>query len=293
MLAVLLATPVAAQAVSSTLDISPTDESTLLEGLTVTAPADPNTVRRRVETYVSGVTVRPENWGIARWRDRICPLVVGLSKPQADVVAARVVQTALRARAPVAAGKCRPNLFVIVTSDPERLLRAWHGRNSALFGYDLPARVNRFLDTDRPIRVWYNASATSPDGPPLRATGATDRVRRNPRAKATLLEFNGVRTFDTVVVVVHAERVRNLTLFQLADYVAMVGLTELSLDADIGDAPTILGLFEPASADRPIPTGLSDWDVAFLKALYNTSQRYKGQRSSIIAQVLKAVPVAR
>jgi ketosteroid isomerase-like protein len=40
------------------------------------------------------------------------------------------------------------------------------------------------------------------------------------------------------------------------------------------------------SADA-VPTGLSTWDAAFLKALYNTNQQWKMQRSQIFESMLR------
>jgi hypothetical protein len=58
-----------------------------------------------------------------------------------------------------------------------------------------------------------------------------------------------------------------------------VGLAKLDPDARLGDAPTILKLFD--AAPEGAPAGLSDWDQAFLKSLYATDPSSKLQRSQI------------
>jgi hypothetical protein len=70
-------------------------------------------------------------------------------------------------------------------------------------------------------------------------------------------------------VVVDTNRVQELSLGQLADYLDMVGLAEVHPDADVGPVPTILRLFRPIP--HP-PQGLSPWDQAFLSSLYGVDQ---------------------
>jgi hypothetical protein len=65
---------------------------------------------------------------------------------------------------------------------------------------------------------------------------------------------------------------------QLADYVAMVGLAQIRLEANTGTAPTILGLFRDTQPQLP---GLSPWDQAFLRSLYTTDQASKLEVSMI------------
>jgi hypothetical protein len=81
--------------------------------------------------------------------------------------------------------------------------------------------------------------------------------------------------------------VRGLRLQQVADYVAMAGLVELHHDADFGGLPSILGLFEPRTSAGPVPSGLTDWDEAFLRSLYGTDQKYVMQRAQVAQGMLR------
>ena len=62
-------------------------------------------------------------------------------------------------------------------------------------------------------------------------------------------------------------------------------MAELRLDANLGDAPTILQLFS-ASQRRP---GLTSWDQSFLKALYHTDQTDKMQLSEIKISIVRDI----
>ena len=81
-------------------------------------------------------------------------------------------------------------------------------------------------------------------------------------------------------------RVAQLNMGQLADYVSMVGLAQIRLDANTGTAPTILGLFR--ESDSP-PQGLSVWDRSFLEGLYSTDQSSVLQVSAIKARMVEQI----
>ena len=72
---------------------------------------------------------------------------------------------------------------------------------------------------------------------------------------------------SSVIEVVDAGAMKGFKFEQMADYIAMAGLAEFNLDADFGTAPTILRVFLAPSENGP-PT-LTEWDKAYLRALYH------------------------
>ena len=72
----------------------------------------------------------------------------------------------------------------------------------------------------------------------------------------------------SVIVVVDLRRTEGMELGPLTDYVAMMSLAQIRQNSDLGDAPTILRLFD--ETDSAGAQGLSPWDQAFLKSLYGT-----------------------
>ena len=66
-------------------------------------------------------------------------------------------------------------------------------------------------------------------------------------------------------VVVEQARLLGISLGQFADDVAMAGLAQIKVGAHLGDAPTILKLFDGAL--QRTPAAMSDWDQTFLKIL--------------------------
>ena len=74
---------------------------------------------------------------------------------------------------------------------------------------------------------------------------------------------------------------------QLSAYVGMVGFARLKPGTNLGDAPTILKLFN--GAPQAAPTGLTDWDQSFLKSLYATEQTVRGQSGRIARAMVRDI----
>lgn len=85
-------------------------------------------------------------------------------------------------------------------------------------------------------------------------------------------------------MIVDQRRLKGITRGQLADYVGMVALADLKPGARLGDAPTVLKLFD--EDPQAAPAGMSDWDRAFLKSVYSTDQKSKLQKSQIAHQMV-------
>ncbi len=88
---------------------------------------------------------------------------------------------------PWAGENCSPNLYVLVSVEPQQLLQAMAKRNYGFtFGYhDAPSPkvINAFITTPRPVRVWYTSQERDlegftlirgPDDEP--ANGSGDRI---------------------------------------------------------------------------------------------------------------------
>jgi hypothetical protein len=246
----------------------------------MTVRAQREALERRAQAFVSSSIREPLEESLARWNSPICPLVVGLPLEKDKIFRARLSEIAVAAGAHLAPPPCEANLAVIVAAEPDAVLKAWYKRDYHLFGDATENRINAWLKTPRAARVWYNTKSESASGLPY-AIGffAGRSFAVDQTVEASRIVFNSVRAFSSVIVAIDSGRAKGVDLNKLADYAAMVGLAEIQLDADTGEAPTILRLF--STSEGPKPTGLSDWDGAFLKALYNTSKETKLQRSAI------------
>jgi len=173
---------------------------------------------------------------------------------------------------------CTPNLLVVITREPEVLLRNWWRKQHRLFNQDRGvAGIERTIRTDAPVRVFYNACSV----PPGLATTFAPRVlaQCGSGTLGSKLTRGAVRAIYSVIIVVDAEQVKALELEPLTDYIALISLAQIRRNSDLGAAPTILRLFDHIGAARL--QGLSPWDQAFLKSLYGTDSGSVMQQSEM------------
>ncbi|HWX81404.1 MAG TPA: hypothetical protein VNZ02_14985 [Steroidobacteraceae bacterium] len=269
--------------------------------VTVTAPRE-DQLRNEVDTFVSSAITRPYgDDSLLRWDHPVCPLVAGMSREAGEFALTRLSQIARSAHVPLGSETCKPNLFVIVAKYPDKFLKLWWHQYPRLFSTrEGVAPVKRFIENPRPVRVWYNASIIGGDsgivfhdlftgllgmsmGP---AAGTIDYpVFTGPSILGSRITRTVVRNITSAIVVVDPALVSRLNIGQLVDYIGLVGLAEINLDKDLGEAPTILKVF--AASNIPPPAEMTDWDKAMLQALYTTPQRNRVQLSQMETATLK------
>jgi hypothetical protein len=259
----------------------------------VTVRAHRIELEKRVSKFVNQIAEQQNlDEGLARWHRLVCPLVSGLPREDGEFILGRVSEIARDAGVKLGNEQCKPNLYILVTPQPAALLKEMEKRNRDFtFGrYALPDPVDEFIASPRPVRVWQVTDFETSEGLPMLAVqGRCPTIdgmipRCNPHAQGNPARFDTVWTVLRVFVVVDRSRLRATSRGQLADYVAMVGLADIKPGAHLGDAPTILKLFdgEPQAA----PAAMSDWDAAFLKSLYATDSSSKQQRNQMARQMV-------
>ena len=265
----------------------PVTEEVIVEG---TRPE----IEQRVNTFVKGVTHRGYAVeSLVRWNKPVCPLVAGIPANQGEFILHRISQAVRYAGADLDDEKCQPNFHVVLTPEPDQLLDLWRKRAPKLYGMTPPAQVRRILGKPRPVRVWYNVWDQCGDGVDTGSIIGTDRnfglTAMTPYGRGCLkdsrLTFTRVQSISSVIVLVDLDDTKEIQLGPLTDYISMVGLTDVDLDGDWGDEPTILRLFA-ASGDASSQK-MSIWDRAFLKALYETSHTDHHQRTEIARHMVR------
>ena len=266
-------------------DTEPQDKAAL-ETITVEAQRERIVIQRRVRSFVSAIAVAPLQQKLTRWQNQtpICPLVGGLPHDHGEFILGRISQVAAAAGARLAPNFCKPNLYVVVTADSDSLIKEWSEREPVLFADPDGTQMRSFLASSKPIRVWYETVLFNEDGRSI----AIDWQSGLPitHSSGAPFKWSEMPGLVSVVILVDSRRTAGISFGQLADYVAMAGLAKLRLDANVGDAPTILQLFSSAKAP---PQGLSPWDESFLKALYHTDQTNRMQLSAIKIAVVRDV----
>jgi hypothetical protein len=268
----------------------------------VTIAARREALKQRLNTFVSSVTranAGAQTDPLAVWDSPLCFAIAGLPREQGEYVLDRLSKAAEAAGAALASDdqKCRPRFIVVFTGQPEALLRGWYHHSQAAFNCSFPWPVNDFIQMQRPVRVWYNLELRAPLAGLPSTVDPAEFVHVLPTAcgrgkvpggTGSHITFPTVPDFMSVLVVVDLHRVEGFKLSQIADYIAMSGLTKINYDAGVADAPTILNLF--ATSGDAEPQGLTDWDRSFLEAIYHTYQYVRGQRVAVVDRMLSAIP---
>ncbi len=174
-----------------------------LDTVTVEAARHRELVEQQVKAFVSRIAPKPYDSSLARWQTvaPICPLVAGLSREDGEYILTRVSSIAAAAGAPLAPEHCKPNFYIVVSATPDALLKAWNKRDVYMFGDEAEqggGRIRKFLNSNSPIRVWYNAELFSDEGTPL----GNREGRANLRAQATRLVFNETRDLTSALVMI-------------------------------------------------------------------------------------------
>ena len=252
----------------------------------------------RLRAFVNEILVLDHGEGLARWHVPVCPQVSGMPRENGEFILWRISEVARRAGAPLAGERCHPNLFVFVTFDPKQFLTDMEKQQrAATFGHASPVEIDEFIATPRVARVWYDSAMEAPDSssaahgfPPfgqlIGAPGLPGNVTSD-WERASRVTRTEERAFTYVCIVVDKGRLQGVTLGQLADYIAMVGLTQIKPGAQLSNIPTILRLFD--GAPQAALPAMSDWDQAFVKAVYAAEQSVMVQRSEIAQGMLREI----
>jgi hypothetical protein len=253
----------------------------LSEPLTVEAKR--RTAKQRAMSLIHDYSGKKHYWeALAAWDDDICVTVAGLDPAKDAAVKARIEAVAAAAGATVKQRRCGPehvtaNVEVFFTSNPDVVLKAVSRIRPWIVG-GVETRANPLISMrayeaglimKRPIQAWYtnhcapDIAAGAPPGWSI-STGYSFWS-----ADGTPCQKIG---FDNVLVVVDERQVPGLTLGALSDYAALLALSEPASLNGCNALPSIIDLFSTACAGQPEPTGLTETDTAYLKALYTGGQ---------------------
>ena len=257
--------------------------------------------REAVRRFVDQMAITPPSVNqLARWDRRICPGVAGLRTRYAQFLIDRMAQRAFDVGLDVGRPGCGANVLIVVSPDPDAIARElatehmramgvlnWRGR-AALSR----AHLQRFVESDAPVRWWHVNRMYTRDGEIIDGSGPspgmpTPNDPSSPGRSGSILPNNvpvmmmpgnatrvGRMTrqdFRTAFIIVdaHALEAISFNWEGLADYIAMVSLAQLDPQADTSGYPTILNLFAPRGETV---RALTDWDIAYLRGLYDATR---------------------
>jgi hypothetical protein len=269
---------------------------------TVEVTASREKMRKEIQIFVHKVT-RLEGEFVGRWGGAVCPMAVGVSDAQAQFIQRRIVevQDTVRKKKTKPEKKCQPNLFVIITNEADQVIADWKERDPGMFRWKSREGVSRSGGTG-PVKTWHNAILTPSDGTAINdaatvsaaglssnsqvTTGSRVQINKPSCPLQGRIEASCWEHINAVVVLVDTRAAGNVTVAQLADYIAVVSLSQIDLSADLGGIDSILRLFAQPRPEVP-PTGMTEWDHAFLNGLYRASYSPVNQQRDIAARMVR------
>jgi hypothetical protein len=265
-----------------------TRSSPPLPEVTVQAPRPPTAaelageaVHDFVRTHAAPalVTGQLARWGVGRDAG-ICPLTEGLAPGLNDFVSTRVGAIAAAVGAPVqTAGRCRHNVYIIFAADPDKALADMVKQNSQLLGFHYPAQTRDLERISRPIQGWYVTATHGAWGDestdvaePMLPFYLQDKLEgQHPRGRAGSRLGSDISSgIINVLIVADAKKMVGRKIGAIADYVAVLTLTQAFGSEQCGTLPSITDLMLPNCDDRDKLSGVTAGDLAFLRALYRT-----------------------
>jgi hypothetical protein len=217
----------------------------------------------------------------------VCPVTVGLPQAFNTFVTTHVVQIAKDVGAKTdATGTCAPNIEILFTDQPQAVVKALAEKtHGAILGMHFVHEVPRLVQVTHPIQSWYVSGTRMEDDAitpvtsigsdgTARAAGdkttAVDSAYHNAPDRVSLgskLPGRRISSIVNVLIVADMRKVAGGEIGAVADYIAMLALSEpRSLD-QCNELPSILDLMTDCGP-RPKPAKLTDSDVAYLKGLY-------------------------
>ena len=275
------------------------------ESVTVTAGKyPPAAIKGFVDTHIAPTRMANK---LARWKDPVCPDVIGLPPKFGGFIRQRILDVAVQVGAPAnQRARCRPNIHVVFTTSPQELMNTVRRKYPDSLGYyDSSAQADRMAQVTSLIQAWYVTATLDLRGnvfPDTRRTGGLEICMPNPMPTAGLpcipmnlpnarpMNVTGSRllgdglssAFLHVLVVANPDKLVTHEMGALGDYIAMLALSQQQGADGCQAMPSILNLLQ---AQCPQATGLTEADLAYLKALYRmgASDSLRQQRDQLVS----------
>jgi len=216
---------------------------------------------------------------LARWESGICPLTLGLRPQAIAFINKRLRDVAVQVGAPVDRRPgCKPNIEVVFTTAPQGLMDWVREKHPDFLGYhDSSMQADRLASVTHPIQAWYTTATrdfngrVQVDGKNIAGGGLQIGNTYQPDAKAYAASGSrlgdGLSSgFHHVIIAIDPNKMAPYEMGSLADYIAMLALTQpASLDS-CQQLPSIVNLLAEGCAQKS--GALTENDTAYLRGLY-------------------------
>jgi hypothetical protein len=236
---------------------------------------------------------------LSRWAVPLCPKTGGLSAAFDAYVSARVLQVATAVGVKAARPRnrnlpCKPNLLVVFTTTPQKLLDDVRRRHPQMLGFHYAAQAERVATFDRAIQAWYmTGTGARGDNP----EPDTEFGRMPGGTAGSRLSVKLTSQFMGVLVVVDSNQALGRQIGGIADEIAMLALARAKRSPGCSPLPSVLDFMNPDCKASDPPAEMTVYDVAYLKGLYSVDPEefLAAQKSEIGSHMMRelAVPAPR
>ena len=284
--------------------------STIVPPVTVTGAAEPKVIEKQTWSFVRAYAADTPKLGlIGRWEEPICVKVVNLTPEQAAMVQTRIEQVAKSVGLRVSKPGCQNNIQIVLSSQPQAFIDQVAKANEVALGFHWPSDLKKVKTVSYPIQGWYETATlsrktahdianaliideTGQPVPPSQLPGYSvhlETVDRpdNPApfgCAGSLISDCTRSVFKNVLVVVDSHAVEGRDLGAVADYLAMVALSQPRSQDGCSALPSIFDMMAKTPCPGRDPPGeLTSSDAAYLTALYasDPESRADSQRVEI------------
>ena len=262
------------------------------ENVTVTATKS----REVLDNFAKAFTTPAKLTGkIARWENAICPVAVGQPAASTAFVTARVKVIAAAVGAPVSDVKsCTPNIEIVFTTTPQALLDGIRKNDPDYLGYATTSEQREALATvTRPVQAWYTTETIDLNGMrridsgrrlgtgitmsnfsafamPSSGPGNRDPIYM-PDATYARVTGNHISDgahsgFNHIIIAIDSGKLAGQNFVSLADYIAMLALTQLNSLDTCQQLTSIVNMLAPNCDQKA--DGITGFDLAYLRGLY-------------------------
>jgi len=240
-------------------------------------PTDQKTLDDIVQAFVdSHAKYSPKINQLTRWVTPVCPEVRNLPAAYGEFITRRIKAIAASVGAPTKE-PCDLNVEIIFSADPQTILDNVAKKDPRLLGYHFVHNAAAAAKVTRPIQAWYVTSTSSGV-----ETYLDDPYHQGPTGQLGSHFTIGLYSqFNHILVVVNTDKIAGYPIGPVADYIAMLTLSQSEAPDNCNDLDSILDYLEPNCTQKP--ESLTVADKTYLEGLYHMDKWEIGslQKSNI------------
>jgi beta-lactamase regulating signal transducer with metallopeptidase domain len=291
-----------AEAVSAQVDAAGTVERIVVTAKKWLGDEPLTAIHNFVNSYTNPATLTVGE--IARWKGAICVRTYGLSRAEYDdFVTTRVENIAVGAGLEIKSAPCHFGVEIIFTAKPQEFLDKVREINASLLG---PKPSQSQANSMRyPVQAWYATGTRDIHGQPVlddeENAGFGNTFGSLPGLSTVpiyAVEGSHFRTglnseMAHIYIVADTSKTEGYRLGAVADYVAVLALSQTQNFDACRPMPSITNLISPVCGVDLKSAAITDTDLAYLKAVYtmDPGANFQQQRNFIADRIAMALGV--